>query len=619
MAGLTPEQKKARKAERKKVLSRLGIDSVAKGYFDTAQTYNLRMAEQIPRIDDVITAPMAMNTDITEDMLNRVYYDLVSNSPVASMKDFYNQGLGLGNNIPLNPPFQFGLLDDVRLPFADTPSPFSLGAYNALGRVYADNIKQNFQVVDFQMGMDVYNMNMGNFFGADSSGDVAAYLRGGEGNVVGEMLKTTVLSMAAIAQVAFDTVTLGLFKKKFVDFKERMNLYFEYVNDLLFEMAYSMGLTKQDNLMSKTNSDGKAVTEVNAPPPNSDGKSFEYESGSNALKGKFSIQAMMGRPEQLDINNKLRYIRFILNKGISVSETWSNMTEEHPLMSSMNEAAQAADAAGTTNGVSANPYADPMSIIKGMGTNAVNKNITVSMGALGAVAAGRGRMVLPNVWSNSNFSRSYTLTFKFYSPYGDKFSIFENCYVPMICMLAMSTPRQIGKISFMSPFIIRAYAPGLFACNFGIVESMTITKGDDKNERTIDGLSKVITVSLNIKDLIPEFTMTMGRGILGTLHSENVQLLDWMWILGGQSLEFKERFGGKIDKFIERTRLGISRVQSGEWAMNLFQKVPGVGAFQTVSQKIDNAFNWDKKNPKLRSMDNGKVDLNGGNDSESGF
>jgi hypothetical protein len=148
----------------------------------------------------------------------------------------------------------------------------------------------------------------------------------------------------------------------------------------------------------------------------------------------------------------------------------------------------------------------------------------------------------------------------------------------------MSSPRQIGKVSYMSPFIVRCYSPGLFACNFGIVESMTITKSEEKNERTIDGYPKVMNVTITIKDLIPEFTLSINKGIFSSLHQNNLQLLDWLWVLSGQPLDYRERLFKKIETFAARSKLAIDNLINGKTLLNISTNL--LGPLYTVGQKI---------------------------------
>lgn len=117
------------------------------------------------------------------------------------------------------------------------------------------------------------------------------------------------------------------------------------------------------------------------------------------------------------------------------------------------------------------------------------------------------QLYYPEIWADSSFGRSYTLSFKFYSPYGDRESIFRNVYVPFISLLAMVLPRQDGVYGYREPFLVRASCPGYFECECGVITSFSFVRGGDDMLWTAEGLPNEITCSLTIKDLYPSMPM----------------------------------------------------------------------------------------------------------------
>ena len=63
------------------------------------------------------------------------------------------------------------------------------------------------------------------------------------------------------------------------------------------------------------------------------------------------------------------------------------------------------------------------------------------MGKLQTILSG-GRMIFPEIWSDSSFSRSYSISLKLVSPSGDKLSIFYNILVPIYHLMAFVLPRN---------------------------------------------------------------------------------------------------------------------------------------------------------------------------------
>ena len=123
------------------------------------------------------------------------------------------------------------------------------------------------------------------------------------------------------------------------------------------------------------------------------------------------------------------------------------------------------------------------------------------------VAAG-GKIVFPDIWSGSGFSRSYSINLKLVSPDGDDLSIYLNIIVPLMHLLALTLPREGAKSrGYISPFLVRAFYKGLFNVDMGIVSDLDISKGKE-GAWTKSGIPTVVDVSFTIKDLYNDIYMT---------------------------------------------------------------------------------------------------------------
>ena len=133
-----------------------------------------------------------------------------------------------------------------------------------------------------------------------------------------------------------------------------------------------------------------------------------------------------------------------------------------------------------------------------------------------SIAAGiRGhKPSFPNSWKNSSFSRSYSLSFKLYSPYGSPEAIFRNVYLPFIMLLSMALPMSRSPGSFSEPFLFQIDAPGYLACDLGICTSLTFTKGGSEGLWSSDGLPRMIDVTMAVDDLYPALTASHNVGSL---------------------------------------------------------------------------------------------------------
>jgi len=124
------------------------------------------------------------------------------------------------------------------------------------------------------------------------------------------------------------------------------------------------------------------------------------------------------------------------------------------------------------------------------------------LGALGPSLAG-SQLYYPDLWQDGKFSRSYNISFKFFSPYGDPESIFRNVYVPFISLLALSLPRQDGIFGYKEPFLVRVSSPGYFGVECGAITSIDFKRSGSDNLWTAGNFPNEIEVSLSIQDLYP--------------------------------------------------------------------------------------------------------------------
>lgn len=151
-----------------------------------------------------------------------------------------------------------------------------------------------------------------------------------------------------------------------------------------------------------------------------------------------------------------------------------------------------------------------------------------------------GNMIFPELWSDSNYSKDYTLNMTFSTPYGHKEAIMNDVLAPFYHVLPLVLPRQTSANSFTSPFILKAFSPGWFACEMGICTGMSI----EKTTWTVTGLPMEIKVNLSIKDLYTQLMVTPSNkpGML----FRNSSLLNFLAINAGVDL-LKPDFAIKVE------------------------------------------------------------------------
>ena len=183
------------------------------------------------------------------------------------------------------------------------------------------------------------------------------------------------------------------------------------------------------------------------------------------------------------------FVAFYVNADTQISEDMSNSTGESMLANTVNSqsdmAREIAFLLGEGAGVNLSAF-DASSI-----TNAFDeftgmldkitpgKNILSDITSKFKVIASGAKLLFPEIWNDSSFSRSYNVSINLKSPDGDKMSWYLNIAIPLVHLMAFVLPAQTQgdcNQGYKSPFLVRAFYKGLFNCDMGIITSMTINK-----------------------------------------------------------------------------------------------------------------------------------------------
>lgn len=166
---------------------------------------------------------------------------------------------------------------------------------------------------------------------------------------------------------------------------------------------------------------------------------------------------------------------------------------------------------------------------------------------LSAIGAG-GKLIFPEIWNDSSFSRSYSCTFKFVSPDPSNLSVYLNVIVPLLHLIGLVAPQSLNDNpnAFVNPFLIRAVYKGLFNVDMGIITNMEVTKGAEC-QWTPEGIPTSINVTIGIKDLYSAMSITAtdnGNWAYGT--TTNTALMDYIANLCGINI-FEPEIGRQLD------------------------------------------------------------------------
>lgn len=111
-----------------------------------------------------------------------------------------------------------------------------------------------------------------------------------------------------------------------------------------------------------------------------------------------------------------------------------------------------------------------------------------------------GNFVLPEHYSDSTYSKSYSFSLTLSTPYGHKLAHFLNIGVGLAHILGLFLPIQMSANTFKSPYLLKCFSPGWFNASLAIGDSMSITKGGDGGWAA-NGLPNEVKVDVSIKDL----------------------------------------------------------------------------------------------------------------------
>lgn len=203
------------------------------------------------------------------------------------------------------------------------------------------------------------------------------------------------------------------------------------------------------------------------------------------------------------------YVQFYVDGGTSFSESASNSTGQSIIDSSIDKVEGIAKELSILSEISGENLNSLSSDIVGgidgflqnnFGDGAIINTLR-SLTQNGKQILAGGNFRLPEVWQNSEYTKSYSLTINLNTPYGNMISWYLNICVPLMHIIAMALPHQLSANTYKQPYFIKAFEPGRWSCNFGMIDSISIEKGGSGDSWSMSGLPTEVKVSISIKDL----------------------------------------------------------------------------------------------------------------------
>ena len=385
-------------------------------------------------------------------------------------------------------PYQYLPTQDRRIDTSDS--------LTALGRKYSDKIAARLPLLVMVPGTP-------NFLGSYSSGESKTIMQTAIEGVVGS---------------GSDVDDLLSKPGKYYELKPNWADYFNYVDAMCGAAAIFMGVGDE---------------QINGQALSSLGQGYSWANFANS-----------------SIQSKLNYkggVAFYVNSESQISESFSNATTQSQLAEKINSISDLGremqfllgSNENTTVGkvadhLKTDPTKDESVMNKGLSKLASGNTLVGTIShSFDTVIAG-GKLIFPEIWADSQFSRDYSIDIKLMSPDNDDFSVYMNIVVPLLHLLGFVMPRGTGPSAFVSPFLIRGSYKGMFNIDMGIITNMNITKGEEGGWNHF-GMPTTVDVNFTIKELYGVMALANNNSSNYKLSNNSI-LMDYIGNLCGVNI-----------------------------------------------------------------------------------
>lgn len=200
------------------------------------------------------------------------------------------------------------------------------------------------------------------------------------------------------------------------------------------------------------------------------------------------------------------YVHFLVsNENTSVSESISTSVEPSFLEGILNTTNSVANQLSYFSGVGFNNQMDAKANIDNVLNGIVGENGWTKL--VDNVLSG-GKLKIPQIVGDTNYSQSVSCSLTFMSPYGNPKSVFLWCIVPICHLLAFALPKQLSDSMYSYPYVLKVYQKGWFNSNLAVMSSINITRGgNDGTSWSSQGLATEWTVNFDIAPLYTQLTL----------------------------------------------------------------------------------------------------------------
>lgn len=329
-------------------------------------------------------------------------------------------------------------------------------------------------------------------------------------------------------------------ESRYYDFASDYSTYIRYVNLMCRVAATYLGIEKRIGPDGKTPyamydwANYQLLNNYETPVKDNTGILSAIEDLGSYLTEK------LGQLSSDVIAGQRNFVHFYVDPSTSINETMSNGTQKSQLEGAFDSMEGIVKEASMLLSSISGAGEQVGQFVTSAGEGIISLVDTVSLGLFKNMLGLAEKEVLhganiiyPEIWMDTDYSKSYTVQLNLVSPYGEKEAVYLNIMVPLLHALALSLPRQTSANSYTMPFIIRAFAKGWFSCDMGIVESISIDKGPEQSW-SIEGLPTQVKITMTVKDLYSQLMMSPSNK--PNLFFTNQGMMDYLGSLCGVDL-----------------------------------------------------------------------------------
>jgi hypothetical protein len=207
---------------------------------------------------------------------------------------------------------------------------------------------------------------------------------------------------------------------------------------------------------------------------------------------------------------------------------------------------------------------------------------SIGIGGLG-VLLGAGLADLPKDWESTSVNLPKAdFTIQLRTPYGNKISRFQNLIVPLCALLTGALPRSLGPSSYERPFMCELFYQGRQQVRYGVIDSLSITRGVGNVGWTQNGEPLGIDVSFSVLDLSSIMHMPIAKGIMDNgsplryFFGDDTTYSDYLSTLAGVSLSDRTYGFEVLKRRWKNARLDFdSYFSTAHFATAAFNNLPG--------------------------------------------